>query len=119
MVITMAPDDTSDDPATIDEIASWWWAVSAVALGVVVASVALLLVRPHATIGWAALGMFGGVVGPGWATWATILVVAGLLLALIGVTDYVGASMQRRAVRSWETMQAVPECGERVRRRAV
>lgn len=115
-VVIWTGDSGGDDVAlTADEIASWWWSAQSIAYGLVLASIPLLLVRPQETIGWAVAGMLGLLVGPGWDLWATVVLAAGAVLALLAVADAAGASRQRRLARGWGAPEPVPECDEATR----
>jgi hypothetical protein len=106
VVVSFVQGQTPD----VATVTSAWWAVGSTAQGVVIASVGLLVARPHRSIGWAALAstvLAAGAAGPaGRQAW----VVAAVLLTLLALADVVGAARQRVLAREWTgTAPGVPD----------
>ncbi len=101
---TTGPADTL---ATVD-------AIGTLAQGVTIAAIAFLVVRPHATIGWAAAGAVVVAVTPVGADARTTWLVVALVLTLLALADELGAVRQRILARSWGS-PVTPDCGPAVR----
>lgn len=97
---------------TMDQVGSTPWALTAVAQGIVIASIPLLVVRPHSTIGWAAFGTVAVLATPTAESARPVWAVAALLLTLLALADAVGAARQRVVARSWSRTTLTPACGQ-------